>query len=59
MNAEELIAQAEFHVEWATTLRLMKAEKAANQKLRKAVDLYMDAGEYEMAQTCRMLITSE
>ena len=52
----ELIAHAEFLVEWATALRLNGNDKVANEKLRQAAEEYEGAGDTEMAEACRKMI---
>jgi hypothetical protein len=46
-------------VDEATQARLHFSEETANQLLREAADLYMQAGETQEAQACRMLIVTD
>lgn len=57
--AENYLALAARKVDEATQARLHYDNELANKLLREAVDLYMDAGEFGEAQTCRMLIVTE
>ena len=57
--AEDYRKLAARKVDEATTARLNNDEDLANTLLREAARLYMDAGEYGEAQTCRMLIVTE
>ena len=56
--AEDYLALAARKVDEAVQARLHFGHETANQLLREAAQLYMDAGEFAEAQTCRMLITT-
>lgn len=57
--AEDYCKLAARKVDEAAQARLNYGDELANQLLREAAQLYMDAGEDGEAQTCRMLITHE
>ncbi len=57
--AEDYCKLAARKVDEATQARLNNDEDLANTLLREASRLYMDAGEFGEAQTCRMLIVTE
>lgn len=56
---DPLIVRAGMLVDRATTARLKGDDITANELLRDAADLYMQAGETQEAQACRILIVTE
>ena len=55
----DLLSLAARKLDEATQARLHYDHATANQLLRDATDLYMQAEEYESAQACQMLIVTE